>query len=308
MVVFLGDFNYRLHSISYDEARDFVSQRCFDWLREKDQLRAEMKAGKVFQGMREAVIRFPPTYKFEKHQPGLGGYDSGEKKRIPAWCDRIIYRDNKSATATECSLECPVAASVIQYEASMKVTDSDHKPVRCKIYANIAHVDKSAKRQELGVIINSNNQVRSMLDELRQVPEISINTDNALLKNQETTALCITNKSAKDKAVFHIICEGQSFFKDDGEASDLRPRGSFGFPRWLEVTPTAGVIEPEQVMEVSIHHRETQKMEEAGDSVPQSWWISDDSRDKEVLLAISIQGSCSVVSRSQQIRVRSGKT
>uniref|UniRef100_A0A7N0V7C6 Inositol polyphosphate-related phosphatase domain-containing protein n=1 Tax=Kalanchoe fedtschenkoi TaxID=63787 RepID=A0A7N0V7C6_KALFE len=58
MVVFLGDFNYRLHSISYDEARDFVSQRCFDWLREKDQLRAEMKAGKVFHGMREAVIRF----------------------------------------------------------------------------------------------------------------------------------------------------------------------------------------------------------------------------------------------------------
>ena len=73
MVVFLGDFNYRLFGISYDEARDFVSQRCFDWLREKDQLRAEMKAGKVFQGLREAIIRFPPTYKFERNQPGLGG-------------------------------------------------------------------------------------------------------------------------------------------------------------------------------------------------------------------------------------------
>jgi hypothetical protein len=23
--------------------------------------------------MREAVINFPPTYKFQKHQPGLGG-------------------------------------------------------------------------------------------------------------------------------------------------------------------------------------------------------------------------------------------
>ena len=73
MVVFFGDFNYRLFGISYDEARDFVSQRCFDWLREKDQLRAEMKAGKVFQGMREALIRFPPTYKFERHRPGLAG-------------------------------------------------------------------------------------------------------------------------------------------------------------------------------------------------------------------------------------------
>lgn len=73
MVVFLGDFNYRLDGISYDEARDFVSQRCFDWLKERDQLRAEMEAGNVFQGMREAVITFPPTYKFERNQAGLAG-------------------------------------------------------------------------------------------------------------------------------------------------------------------------------------------------------------------------------------------
>lgn len=73
MVIFLGDFNYRLDGISYDEARDFVSQRCFDWLRERDQLRVEMEAGNVFQGMREADIKFPPTYKFERHQAGLAG-------------------------------------------------------------------------------------------------------------------------------------------------------------------------------------------------------------------------------------------
>lgn len=74
LVIFLGDFNYRLDGISYDEARDFISQRCFDWLRERDQLRTEMEAGNVFQGMREAVITFPPTYKFERHQCGLTGW------------------------------------------------------------------------------------------------------------------------------------------------------------------------------------------------------------------------------------------
>lgn len=76
LVIFLGDFNYRLDGISYDEARDFISQRCFEWLRERDQLRAEMEAGRVFQGMREAILRFPPTYKFERHQPGLAGITS----------------------------------------------------------------------------------------------------------------------------------------------------------------------------------------------------------------------------------------
>ena len=73
MLIFLGDFNYRLGGTSYDEARDFVTQRCFDWLRERDQLRAEMRSGKVFQGMREGQIKFPPTYKFEKHIAGLSG-------------------------------------------------------------------------------------------------------------------------------------------------------------------------------------------------------------------------------------------
>jgi hypothetical protein len=73
MVVFLGDFNYRLYGITYDEARDMVSQRSFDWLKERDQLQAEMRAGKVFQGMREGLIRFPPTYKFQRHLPGLAG-------------------------------------------------------------------------------------------------------------------------------------------------------------------------------------------------------------------------------------------
>ncbi|KAF2292043.1 hypothetical protein GH714_000300 [Hevea brasiliensis] len=150
MVIFLGDFNYRLGGISYDEARDFISQRCFDWLRERDQLRAEMEAGNVFQGMREAVIRFPPTYKFDKHQPGLAGYDSGEKKRVPAWCDRILYRDSRSTQVSESSLDCPIVSLISQYDACMDVTDSDHKPVRCIFSVDIARVDESVRRQEFG--------------------------------------------------------------------------------------------------------------------------------------------------------------
>ncbi|KAL0383819.1 UNVERIFIED_CONTAM: Type I inositol polyphosphate 5-phosphatase 12 [Sesamum calycinum] len=130
-----------------------------------------MKAGKVFQGMREALIRFPPTYKFEKGKPGLGGYDSGEKKRIPAWCDRILYRDNRTGPTKECSLECPVIASIYQYEARMDVIESDHKPVRCKLNVDIAYIDKSVRRQEFGRILHTNDAIKGYLEALRFVPE-----------------------------------------------------------------------------------------------------------------------------------------
>ncbi|KAL8030521.1 hypothetical protein ABFX02_14G291300 [Erythranthe guttata] len=303
MVVFCGDFNYRLFGISYDEARDFVSQRSFDWLREKDQLRAEMKAGKAFQGMREALIRFPPTYKFERGKPGLGGYDSGEKKRIPAWCDRILYRDNRANPAEECSLECPVVASILQYEARMDVTESDHKPVRCKFNVDIAHVDRSLRREELGKILQSNNNIRSNLEALRFVPETSVNTNKIKLKNQDTFNLKITNKSGEDMVFFHIICEGQATINEDSVASEYHPRGSLGFPRWLEVTPAAGMIDPDQVAEITIHHEEFHTMEEFVDGVPQSWW-SEDTRDKEVILLVNVRGSCSTETKTHRVNVR----
>ncbi|XP_057781265.1 type I inositol polyphosphate 5-phosphatase 12-like isoform X2 [Salvia miltiorrhiza] len=303
MTVFNGDFNYRLFGITYDEARDLVSQRSFDWLREKDQLRAEMKAGRVFQGFREALIRFPPTYKFEKGKPGLGGYDSGEKKRIPAWCDRVLYRDNKAGTAKECSLDCPVIASISQYEACMDVIESDHKPVRCKLNLDIAHVDKTIRRQEFAKILATNEAIRSSIEALRFVPETSVSTNNIELQNQDTFNLKISNRSADESVFYKIVCVGLCAIKDDVTEPDYRPRGSFGFPRWLEVTPAAGLIRPDQVADVSVHHEEFHKLEDLVEGVPQTWW-AEDTKDKELILVVAVQGSCSTDVKTHRVIVR----
>ncbi|EOA39519.1 hypothetical protein CARUB_v10008138mg [Capsella rubella] len=303
MVTFFGDFNYRLFGITYDEARDFISQRSFDWLRERDQLRAEMKVGKVFQGMREALITFPPTYKFDRNRSGLGGYDSGEKKRIPAWCDRVIYRDTQSSPFSESNLQCPVVSSVIMYEACMDVIESDHKPVRCKFHATIAHVDKSVRRQELGKIIRSNEKIQSIFEDLRLVPEITVSTNNIVLQSQDTVILTITNNSTTSKAIFNILCAGQAIVKDDGEDSDYNPRGSFGLPRWLEVSPAAGIINPEGSVDVKVHHEDFHSLEEYVDGIPQNWWC-EDTRDKEAILMVNIRGSCSTTLTSHSIKVR----
>lgn len=58
----------------------------------QDQCKLEMKQGRVFQHMREGPIRFPPTYKFNKCDPDPLCYDTSEKRRVPAWTDRIFFR------------------------------------------------------------------------------------------------------------------------------------------------------------------------------------------------------------------------
>ncbi|OMO49848.1 Inositol polyphosphate-related phosphatase [Corchorus capsularis] len=303
MVVFLGDFNYRLDGVSYDEARDFISQRSFDWLRERDQLRAEMEAGNVFQGMREAVITFAPTYKFDKHIAGLSGYETGEKKRIPAWCDRILYRDSRQNSGSECSLECPVVSSVSQYESCMDVTDSDHKPVICIFSVQIARIDELARRQEFGDIMRSNEEIRCKCDELCKIPETIVSTNNIILQNQDTSILRITNKSVEGNAFYEIVCQGESAIKDDGQASDHHPRGSFGFPHWLQVTPAAGIIGPDHVAEVSIHLEAFHTQQEFIDGFPQNWWCEDD-RDNEAILVVKVHGMYAMETRDHRIRVR----
>lgn len=121
-----------------------------------------------------------------------------------------------------------------RYEACMDVTDSDHKPVRCKFNVRIAHADRSVRRQELGKIFRSNEKIRSILENLSYVPETIVSTNNIVLQHNESSILQVTNKCVNDTATYKIICEAQSTVKEDGDP-DCRPKGGFGFPRWLEV-------------------------------------------------------------------------
>jgi hypothetical protein len=61
-------------------------------LKGADQARREMIDGNVFHGFREGALHFSPTYKFDKGSHALYAYDSSEKKRVPAWTDRIFFR------------------------------------------------------------------------------------------------------------------------------------------------------------------------------------------------------------------------
>lgn len=71
----------------------------------------------------------------------------------------------------------------------------------------------------------------------------------------------------------------------------------------IQVTPAIGMIKPEQSIEVVVRHDEYHTSEEFVDGIPQSWW-SEDTRDKEVILLINVEGSRSMESRTHQLHVR----
>ena len=91
LLLWMGDFNYRIDG-SYEEVKERAIRNELGPLLAADQCRREMVAGRVFRGMREGPIRFRPTYKFDKATANPFAYDSSEKRRIPAWCDRIFFR------------------------------------------------------------------------------------------------------------------------------------------------------------------------------------------------------------------------
>ncbi|XP_039065392.1 type IV inositol polyphosphate 5-phosphatase 9-like isoform X2 [Hibiscus syriacus] len=92
-VIFLGDLNYRIY-LQESSVRRLVYARDWNSLLENDQLRMELMHGE-FKGWHEGSIAFAPTYKYRPNSDVYYGCfhqsQKGEKKRAPAWCDRIIW-------------------------------------------------------------------------------------------------------------------------------------------------------------------------------------------------------------------------
>ncbi|KAJ0987562.1 hypothetical protein J5N97_005918 [Dioscorea zingiberensis] len=123
-VVLLGDLNYRI-SLPEESTISLVEQKEWNTLLEKDQLRCEVSGGRAFDGWHEGPISFSPTYKYYPNSDEYYGCmqgKKGEKKRSPAWCDRILWHGNglKQHLYDRCESKL-----------------SDHRPVRAIFTAEV---------------------------------------------------------------------------------------------------------------------------------------------------------------------------
>ena len=87
-----GDLNYRIDTMSRDTVIKAIITNNLSKLLERDQLLVARRRNPTFviRCLKEAPIAFAPTYKYDI---GSDKYDTSEKRRAPAWCDRILYRE-----------------------------------------------------------------------------------------------------------------------------------------------------------------------------------------------------------------------
>ncbi|KAJ3092533.1 hypothetical protein HK102_006086 [Quaeritorhiza haematococci] len=141
-VFWSGDLNYRI-DLPRDQVFDAIEKQNWDLLMEHDQLRRQMFTNPMFvlKDFSELPLYFPPTFKFD---PGTNVYDTSEKKRIPAWCDRILSRGR---------------IKQLTYQ-SFNPCISDHKPV-CAFYQVQVKKINSAARETVKLDVIRESEIRN---------------------------------------------------------------------------------------------------------------------------------------------------
>jgi len=137
-----GDLNYRTSTIKpsptdYLEVfpqphHDSSSSQHYSSLFNSDQLNRERLAGRTLQGLKEAPVTFPPTYKYDSKEPFLTPDEDlskwhWAKHRWPSWCDRILYLDFPSWVSPKAKI------TTHKYSALPLQPTTDHRAVALEV-------------------------------------------------------------------------------------------------------------------------------------------------------------------------------
>ncbi|XP_014479003.1 PREDICTED: type II inositol 1,4,5-trisphosphate 5-phosphatase [Dinoponera quadriceps] len=218
-IYWLGDLNYRITEMDVNAAKHHIAEGNYAPVLTFDQLGQQRKVGRVFHGFHEAHIDFKPTYKYD---PGTDNWDSSEKCRAPAWCDRVLWKGD--------------AIKSISYKSYMEFKISDHKPVSASFDSQVRIID-TAKYRKI------HEEVMKKLDKLENeyLPQVMVDTTDIIfdiLKFLEPSSkeLIIAN-TGQVPVQFEFIkkLDDTNYCKD-----------------WLHIEPYTGFIKPGEKCDIKL--------------------------------------------------------
>ncbi|MFH4978014.1 hypothetical protein AB6A40_004723 [Gnathostoma spinigerum] len=211
VLFWFGDLNYRLETqstLTNEDVRELCAcEKTFRNMIKFDTLKQQQRDKHIFSDFMEPdILNFRPSYKYD---PGTSRWDSSEKCRCPAWCDRILWWSETSGMVVQ-----------LFYDSVDTVVLSDHKPVRSLFKVTVRLTDKRKVRKIQEEAIREAD--RRANEALPQVWLSQNEIDFGDVYFFESSVKTITIKNVgKSKVVFSFIARPNRGISDS----------------WLSVTP-----------------------------------------------------------------------
>ncbi|XP_056237381.1 type II inositol 1,4,5-trisphosphate 5-phosphatase isoform X5 [Seriola aureovittata] len=209
VVLWIGDLNYRISDLDVDNVKELISKKDFETLHSYDQLKRQIDEKAVFVGFVEGEIDFQPTYKYDT---GSDMWDTSEKCRVPAWCDRILWRGK----------------NVVQehYQSHMALKTSDHKPVSSLLVTGIKRLNAEAYKKTFEEIVRNIDKMENEC-----IPSVSLSEREFHFKDVK-----FMQHQAETLSLFNdgqVPCQFE-FIQKPNEPTYCKP--------WLTANPPKGFI------------------------------------------------------------------
>ncbi|XP_054903286.1 type II inositol 1,4,5-trisphosphate 5-phosphatase isoform X1 [Poeciliopsis prolifica] len=219
VVLWIGDLNYRISELDVDSVKDLISKNDFETLHSYDQLKRQIDGKAVFVGFEEGEIDFQPTYKYDT---GSDKWDTSEKCRIPAWCDRILWKGKN--------------IQLEHYKSHMDVRTSDHKPVSSLLVIGIKRVNPEAYKKTFEEIVRNIDKLENEC-----IPSLSLSKREFHFKDVK-----FMQHHAETLNLFNdgqVPCQFE-FIQKPNESTYSKP--------WLTANPSKGFIAQGASMDIDL--------------------------------------------------------